>query len=193
MWTLLEACAGTAAFSFFCLGLKAPVPMAGSKRMLAPQLRRFFPPEPPSKIHLNDPGEWGATLKVLLGTPGGCKSVAECLLSWQGEDQRELFDHLRSTPPIEDPVERAATHIYLADAEGFRRCNALNCENGRTEPIYGAANSRMRVPNFPADLLRKTGNRGMSGPSKDDVLRTMRWCDAMTDTLRNRAPGDPYP
>lgn len=98
-WKLVETCAGTAALSFALLGAKPPVPMAGSKRTLAKQLRPFFPAGPPTALHLNDPGEWGRTLSTLL-ISRAWGDVAGVFNRWAPEDSM-------------DPVERAATHLYL--------------------------------------------------------------------------------
>ena len=80
-----------------------------------------------------------------------------------------------------------------ADADGLRRCDALNCSRGQTEPIYGAANSRMRVPGFPADLLQKTGARGMSSPTVEEIIRVMWWCDDMLLKINSRGRDEVYP
>lgn len=80
-----------------------------------------------------------------------------------------------------------------ADGDGLRRCISLNCHDGRTEPIYGASNSRCRVPGFPADLQKKTGARGMSHPTKAETLRVMAWCDEVFRQICGRKAGERYP
>lgn len=112
MATFVELCAGTAAITFALFEANPPVPMAGSKRTLASQIVPLLKLErPPERVILNDPGEWGRTLAVLFG--GGWEAVASMFDAWAADDARILFDRLRSTAPSPDPVERAATHLYL--------------------------------------------------------------------------------
>lgn len=118
-YTFVETCAGTAALSFALMGVKPPVPMAGSKRTLAKQIIEVMGlTEPPGAIVLNDPSEWGNTLQTLFSVHGlggkGWDRVAAWFASWLSEDERELFDRLRRSPPPTEPYERAATHLYLS-------------------------------------------------------------------------------
>lgn len=67
------------------------------------------------------------------------------------------------------------------DAEGLRRC--LRCNKGRVPPRYGAANDFCRLPDFDPQRLARTGERGMSSPTKDDVFYVLRYMDALRRRL----------
>lgn len=120
--TFVEICAGTGAISFALFGAKPPVPMMGSKRMLAKQILPLFALDaPPEHLVLVDAGEWGRTLSTMFGRfadhdgmVSGFEAIArvfDALAPYP--DAQALFDQLRAAPPADNPVIRAATHLFL--------------------------------------------------------------------------------
>lgn len=126
----VELCAGTAAVSLALLGGRAPVPFAGSKRSFVKQLfveMGVDPSQPPDQIHLVDCSEWGRTLQAMKTS---ANAIADVFDTWAEEpDARELFDRLRTTAPPDDPVLRAAAHLFL-QARTYRGKPVYPTEDG---------------------------------------------------------------
>ncbi len=107
----VELCAGGAALTAHALGGERVATYLGSKRRQAPKLLGLMRVLRPSMVVLNDAGEFGRTLGVMIRDG---EQVARVIESWLPENDRELFDRLRAAPPhLLDPVERAAAHLYL--------------------------------------------------------------------------------
>lgn len=124
----LELAAATAAVSHRRVGATRISPYMGSKKLLADRLIELMGL---AEVSIDtmvwvDVGEWGRTLDVVHHR---AEEVAATLSDWchmrfaaqqRGEDVRywtddaELFRYLRTTrPPDDDPVLRAATHVFL--------------------------------------------------------------------------------
>jgi len=110
--TYVELCSGSGAVLLKLWGLKPVASYMGSKGLLYKKLKHYVWPhhDPPSKVLLVDPGEWGRTFQQLVQAG---PAVAAFFREWSPEGDRDLFDRLRKAPPSENPVVRAASHLYL--------------------------------------------------------------------------------
>lgn len=113
--TIYDLCCGSGSFGLSLLGALPPAPYAGGKTRLLRQIHAHVEarlgavPAPGQAVFL-DRGEWARTLSALQQHGA---DVAAALRAWAPENDRGLFDRLRSYPPAQHPAVRAATHLYL--------------------------------------------------------------------------------
>lgn len=111
----VEPFAGAAAVWLATLrpGLVPPTAWIGGKRRLAERILWTLGVGPGSRppAVLNDGSWWGWMWPLLLGPRG--PEVCARLRSWEGEEARALWFRLRDAGPQEDPVEHAASLLWL--------------------------------------------------------------------------------
>lgn len=116
---------------------------------------RFILRHPNSKVHSIPCIECSGTgrIKRLASEPGFfAKALRPDRTDWSGYD--------------------------AADENGLRSCYGCSGK-GEVKPYYGACNDFCRVPDFDPVRLRRTGARGMSEPTKEDVLYVLDWLDKL--------------
>ena len=116
-YTLVEPCAGSAAFSLHLLGARSAIlPYQGSKWRFRHCLQDYAAhlgfSGRPRRVVLTDPGPWGRTLPVILDRRR-LQLLVERLQAVVREDPRDVFDRLQGGAVPHDPVSFAAEFLFL--------------------------------------------------------------------------------
>ena len=116
-YTLVELCAGSAAFSMHLLGARrALVPYQGSKwrfrHALTARAAALGFVGVPDRVVLTDPGPWGHALAVVLVGPAR-RALAARLSILAEQDPREVYDRLNGALVSADAVGYAAEYLFL--------------------------------------------------------------------------------
>lgn len=113
----VELCAGTAAITATLLGGRTLCPYLGGKsRQAAEIIATLNMRTRLSRIVLVDAGEFGRTLAAVLDDSDKVCSYIE---AWYDDDDRALYERLRTKAPASNRFERAAAHLYL-QARSYR-------------------------------------------------------------------------
>lgn len=108
-----EPFAGSAAVALYLFGVMAPVGYAGNKRRVAPRLTAHFWPrlDTPSRVSLADIGPWGTVWRACAG--GHLQRIIEVIRDWPDCSDFELWHQFARQPVPSDPIERAASFLFL--------------------------------------------------------------------------------
>jgi len=117
-YTLIEPCAGSAAFSLHLMGSRrALLPYQGSKWRFRHGLTEMAESlgfaGPPSRVVLTDPGPWGRTLNVVLDRKGRAEVLQQLIEIEATEDPQDAFNRLQGAPIPADDATFAAQHLFL--------------------------------------------------------------------------------
>lgn len=148
-YTLVEPCAGSAAFTLFQLGApRSLLPYQGSKwrfrHALALAAKELGFEGSPSQVILTDVGPWGVALDVVL-RPTTRQDLLRELKQLAGQDPRAVFDQLHGSPAADDPILFTAQFLFLqrlafsGKAVGLTKHNTWNSPGFNTTSAYGKA------------------------------------------------------
>jgi hypothetical protein len=116
MVVLVELCAGSAALTRYFFNIPPLLGFMGAKDRYATAIVSCAKIEKPDVVVLNDLGFWGHIWEALISSPARL-AVADLVESWEKEDARTLFYHLRgSLLCAQNLVEAAASRICLLSA-----------------------------------------------------------------------------
>lgn len=132
-WTLIEPCAGSAAFTFHLLGARrAVLPYQGSKwrfrHALARKAAELGFVGAPETVLLTDPGPWGLALGVLVD-PHERAELIGVLREMAGEDPQAVYARLHGASCPEDPVQFSAEFLFLQRLAFSGK--AVGCKGGK--------------------------------------------------------------
>lgn len=204
----VELCCGAAAVTLRLLGgehLVPPVSWMGGKRRHASTILAAMgigPRQPVESILLADAMEWGWVWPMLLD-PEACHQVAEVLRSWEPEDPRKLWERLAAEPLPAEPIEGAATWLWVQaraasgvpvwwNGDAYRQADHATGRNVVAGQTGGRSRLGWRMGEEPGKARRKTrtisqahtGWRMGSGPR--DGGRDRRACPKGTGGGRPR-------
>lgn len=132
-YTLVEPCAGSAAFTLHLLGAtRALLPYQGSKwrfrHSLQAQAEALGFHGVPSKVLLTDPGPWGRALRVVLD-PSLRRELLEQLRELAAEEPREVYARLHGAAASREVVAFTAEFLFLQRLAFSGK--AVGCQGGR--------------------------------------------------------------
>jgi hypothetical protein len=191
-YTLVEPCAGSAAFTLHLLGAsRSLLPYQGSKwrfrHSLQAQAEALGFRGPPARVVLTDPGPWGQALRVVLDPVLRGELVDE-LRTFVRDDPRVVYERLHGSPISKEPVLFTAEFLFLQRLAFSGK--AVGCQSGRWMSPGFNVSSAYGIP-----ATERFGEVKPMVPSLIAVLGSYQLHPAEVEVRQEPAgpPADPQP
>lgn len=191
-YTLVEPCAGSAAFTLHLLGAtRALMPYQGSKwrfrHSLQAQAEALGFEGLPSRVVLTDPGPWGRALRMVLDVAER-RLLLEHLRELAAEDARAVYDRLHGAAPPPEDVPFTAEFLFLQRLAFSGK--AVGCQGGRwMSPGFNSSSA------YGLAATERFGEVKPMIPSLIATLGSFRLAPVEAVVLQEpaRAPDEPAP